>query len=181
MRIILLNLCSLGVEMISAKYAQAFARYNRWQNTSLITAADQLTEVQRQQNAGAFFGSILGTLSHILWGDSAWMNRLTQTPFTPTPIDESGRLWRDWSTYKLARVAMDERIIEWAHSVDDSFFKNDLTYVNAKGIQVTKPLDLIVMHIFNHQTHHRGQAHCLLTQFGAKTADTDILIYRENT
>jgi uncharacterized damage-inducible protein DinB len=53
--------------------------------------------------------------------------------------------------------------------------------MTAKGIQVTKPLDLIVMHIFNHQTHHRGQAHCLLTQFGAKTADTDILIYRENT
>jgi uncharacterized damage-inducible protein DinB len=114
-------------------------------------------------------------------GDSAWLNRLTQTPFTPTPIDESGQLWSDWSAYKQARVAMDERIIEWAHSVDDSFFKNDLTYITAKGIQVTKPLDLVVMHIFNHQTHHRGQAHCLLTQFGAKTADTDILIYRENT
>jgi uncharacterized damage-inducible protein DinB len=169
------------MDMISAKYVQAFARYNRWQNASLMAAADQLSEAQRQHNAGAFFGSIMGTLSHILWGDSAWMNRLTQTPFTPTPIDESGRLWSDWSAYKLARVAMDERIIEWAHSVDDSFFKNDLTYITAKGIQVTKPLDLIVMHIFNHQTHHRGQAHCLLTQFGAKTADTDILIYRENT
>ena len=167
--------------MISTKYAQAFARYNRWQNASLIAAADQLTEAQRQQPAGAFFGSILGTLSHILWGDSAWMNRLTQTPFTPTPIDESGQLWNDWMTYKQARKAMDERIIEWANLVDDNFFKNDLTYMTAKGIQVTKPLDLIVMHIFNHQTHHRGQAHCLLTQFGAKTADTDILIYRENT
>lgn len=109
--------------MISAKYAQAFARYNRWQNASLIAAADQLTEAQRQQPAGAFFGSILETLSHILWGDSAWMNRLTQTPFSPTPIDESGQLWNDWAAYKQARKAMDERIIEWANLVDDNFFK----------------------------------------------------------
>jgi uncharacterized damage-inducible protein DinB len=167
--------------MISAQYAQTFARYNRWQNTSLITAADQLTPAQRQQNTGAFFGSFLGTLSHILWGDAAWMNRLTQTAFTPTPIDESGQLWTDWETYKQARYAMDERIIQWADQVSDDFFKNDLTYINAKGIQMTKPLDLVVMHIFNHQTHHRGQAHCLLTQFGAQTTATDILIYQEST
>lgn len=167
--------------MITAQYAKSFARYNRWQNSSLIAAAEQLTEAQRQQNMGAFFGSILGTLSHILWADDAWMNRITQTPFTPTPIDESGRLWPEWNAYKQARLAMDERILLWSETIDDSFFKKDITYTNAMGLKMTKPLDLVMVHIFNHQTHHRGQAHCLLTQLGAKTSATDILVFPENT
>jgi uncharacterized damage-inducible protein DinB len=166
--------------MISADFAHSFAQYNKWQNSVVIEAADQLSEHQRQKNMGAFFGSIQGTLSHILWGDDAWLNRLTQTPFKPTPIDESGSLWTDWEAYKLARKSLDERIVKWAISLEDSFFKNELTYVNSKGVQVTKPIDLIVAHIFNHQTHHRGQVHCLLTQFGVKTKDTDFLIFREN-
>lgn len=162
--------------MITSKYVRSFAKYNQWQNTNIIEAANELTDEQRKQNVGAFFGSIQGTLSHLMWGDSIWLDRLTNTPYQATPIDESGSVWSDWEQYKIARKALDERFIRWSETVTDSWLGGMLTYKTSRGIEVTKPIDLLVVHIFNHQTHHRGQAHCLLTHFGVATKDTDFLV-----
>ena len=162
--------------MITAKYVRSFADYNHWQNKNIISAADQLTDDQRKQNVGAFFGSIQGTLSHLLWGDPIWLDRLTNTPYRATPINESGSLWTNWDEYKIARHAADQRFIRWAESVTDNWLGGNLTYTTAHGIEVTRPIDVIVIHIFNHQTHHRGQAHSLITHFGGNTQDTDFLV-----
>ena len=162
--------------MITAKYVTSFAHYNEWQNNNIIEAADKLDDEQRQKDEGAFFGSIQGTLSHLLWADSIWLDRLTHTPYQASPIDDSGLVWRDWGQYKIARKAMDQRLIRWAETVTNNWLSGTLTYTTARGIEVTKPIDLLVAHIFNHQTHHRGQVHCLLTQFGVATKDTDLLL-----
>lgn len=162
--------------MIASRYVSQFAKYNQWQNSNLIEAADRLTDEQRKKNVGAFFGSIQGTLSHLLWGDSIWLDRLTHTPYQASPIDESGTVWSDWEQYKIARKAMDERFISWSETVTNDWLSGMLTYKTSRGIETTKPIDLLVVHIFNHQTHHRGQAHCLLTHFGVATKDTDFLV-----
>jgi len=162
--------------MITAKYVTSFANYNQWQNINTIEAAEELTKEQRQRDVGAFFGSIQGTLSHLLWGDSIWLDRLTHTPYKASPLDDSGSAWTDWKEYKIARKAMDQKYIRWAETVKDNWLNETLTYTTARGIEVTKPVNLLVTHIFNHQTHHRGQVHCLLTQFGVATKDTDILL-----
>jgi uncharacterized damage-inducible protein DinB len=163
--------------MITPAHAQTMARYNRWQNRSLYGAADRLPDVERKRARGAFFESIHGTLSHIYFADQIWMHRFTGT--IPAPqiksIAESATAMADWAELKAARVAFDEVIISWADGLKQSDLDGDLTW--SSGVQardVTKRRWLLVTHMFNHQTHHRGQVHCLLTQNGLKMEDTDL-------
>ena len=162
--------------MITPDYARAMAAYNRWQNRSLYREADALTDVERKQQCGAFFGSIHGTLSHLLFGDQVWMHRFAGTP-TPAAksIAESVGAIPDWTDLKQQRIAFDEVILGWAERLEPAWLAGDLTwYSGAIGREVTKPRALLVTHLFNHQTHHRGQVHCLLTQFKRKPDDTDL-------
>jgi uncharacterized damage-inducible protein DinB len=162
--------------MITPAHAQLMARYNRWQNGSLYTAADTLTDVQRKENRGAFFGSIHGTLSHVLFGDQIWLHRFAGTPKPiANSIAESVTAMPDWTALKHERAAFDETIIGWADGLDPRWLEGDLSWFSgALGREVTRPRWLLVTHFFNHQTHHRGQVHALLTGFGAKPEDTDI-------
>ena len=163
--------------MITPAHAQTMARYNRWQNQSLYGAADRLPDVERKRARGAFFESIHGTLSHILFADQIWMHRFSKT--TPPPniktIAESATAMPDWVELKAARTAFDEVIIDWVGTLKQSDLDGDLTWHSGvMDREVTKPRWLLVTHMFNHQTHHRGQVHCLLTQNGLKTEDTDL-------
>jgi uncharacterized damage-inducible protein DinB len=162
--------------MITPAYVGTLARYNRWQNRSIYGAADTLTDAQRKEPRGAFFGSIHATLNHLLYGDQAWIFRFTGThkPKAST-LAESVSMCPDWDELKRARRAFDEVIISWADRVDPEWLEGDLVwYSGALKRELTRPNALLVAHMFNHQTHHRGQVHCLLTQFGAKPDDTDL-------
>jgi uncharacterized damage-inducible protein DinB len=165
--------------MITPAHAQLMARYNRWQNQSLYTAADQLSDPQRKEQRGAFFGSIHGTLSHILFGDQIWLYRFTgdtaMKPVGASTIAESVTAVPDWADLKRRRIAFDATLIAWAERMTTTDLLGDVTwYSGALGREVTRPKWQLVTHMFNHQTHHRGQVHCLLTQFGQKPDDTDI-------
>ena len=163
--------------MITPAHTQLMARYNRWQNQSLYGAADRLPDVERKRARGAFFESIHGTLCHILFGDKIWMHRFTQT--IPAPqvksIAESATAIAGWEELKAERVAFDELIIARTNALKPADLEGDLKwYSGAMGRDVTKPRWQLITHMFNHQTHHRGQVHCLLTQNGLKMTDTDI-------
>jgi uncharacterized damage-inducible protein DinB len=162
--------------MITPAYARTMAAYNRWQNQSLYGAADTLSEEARKEPRGAFFGSIHGTLNHLLWADQIWMSRLAGTP-TPRAksIKDSVAQYESWTELKAARAAFDDTIIDWASRLDAAALDGDLTWFSgAAGREVTKPRGLLIAHLFNHQTHHRGQVHCMLTQCGVRPADTDL-------
>lgn len=162
--------------MITAAHAQLMSRYNSWQNRSIYGAADNLTDDARRLDRGAFFGSIHGTLNHLLWGDQLWMSRFAGTPKPSAPnITASTASIDAWDDLKTARFEFDQTVAQWTASVTDDWLANDLTwYSGATGKEITKPAWLLVAHMFNHQTHHRGQVHCMLTQAGAKPDDTDI-------
>jgi uncharacterized damage-inducible protein DinB len=161
--------------MIGRGYVQRMARYNRWQNENLYGAADGLSEAERQRERGAFFGSIEKTLNHLLWGDQAWMSRFTEIPKPPGRIPDSVRAYGDWENLKGERKRFDGKILDWAASVEDMWLAENMTYFSgARGREVTQPRWLLVTHMFNHQTHHRGQVHCMLTAAGAKPSDTDL-------
>ena len=163
--------------MIAPGYARTMAAYNRWQNESIYGGADRLTDAQRKEPRGAFFGSIHGTLNHLLWGDRAWMARFDKSipPPTGRRPAKSTTQHADWDELKEARAAFDEVIIDWASKLDPSWLEGDLTYYStAAGREITRPVGYLVTHFFNHQTHHRGQVHCLLTQLGVKPGDTDL-------
>lgn len=164
--------------MITPAYAQTMARYNRWQNQSLFGCAEKLTDAQRRENRGAFFGSVQGTLCHLMFGDRAWMWRFTRDEALKPAVKstaETATFIADWAELSTARTAFDARIIEWAGDLSATELADDLTYFSVTANrQSTKPMGLLVAHMFNHQTHHRGQVHALLTGFGLSPADTDM-------
>jgi len=161
--------------MIDGAYVQRMARYNRWQNENLYGVADRLSEEARRQERGAFFGSIHKTLSHLLWADRIWMSRFTDVPRPSGGIPESVSLYPDWEKLKSERSDFDGTILHWADDIDPLWLAADHTYYSgAIKRDVTKPRWLLIAHMFNHQTHHRGQVHCLLTQAGGKPHDTDL-------
>jgi uncharacterized damage-inducible protein DinB len=161
--------------MIDSAYVQRMARYNRWQNENLYGVADKLSDEARRQERGAFFGSIHKTLSHLLWGDRIWMSRFTSVPPPPGGIAESVTLYPDWEKLKAERAAFDGTILDWADGIDPAWLAADHSYYSgAAKREVTKPRWVLITHLFNHQTHHRGQVHCLLTQAGGKPSATDL-------
>jgi len=161
--------------MIDRAYVQRMARYNRWQNENLYGIADRLSVGERQRERGAFFGSIQKTLNHLLWGDQIWMCRFTDMPKPEGGIPESVALYADWERLKTERAAFDRKILDWASTVEPDWLAADQTYFSgAVGREVTKPRWVLVTHMFNHQTHHRGQVHCMLTQAGGRPSDTDL-------
>lgn len=163
--------------MITPAHAQLMARYNQWQNRSLYAAADQLSDADRKRDQGAFWGSIHGTLNHLLWGDQNWMHRFAGTPRPTIPGKESPGLFEHWADLKREREAFDETIIGWTDGLNQEWLAGDITWFSGlSGREMTRPRWKIVTHFFNHQTHHRGQVHAMLTRLGAKPEDTDLML-----
>ncbi len=165
--------------MIDPAYVRALARYNRWQNQSLYAAADGLTDQARKLDRGAFFGSIQATLCHIYWADNMWMSRLSDVAKPGVSIAGSTTFVENWAALKERRAAFDARIVAWADGLHETALAGDLAwYSGAIKQDVVKPRWLAVAHMFNHQTHHRGQTHAMLTAAGAKPADTDLIFMK---
>ncbi|MEA2759896.1 MAG: hypothetical protein QOH65_2509 [Methylobacteriaceae bacterium] len=140
--------------MIGTGYVQRMARYNRWQNENLYSAADRLPDEARRQECGAFFGSIHGTLNHLLWTDEMWMSRFCGTPRPPGGISESTSLRAGWEELKRDRAGFDERLIAWADALAESDVAGELTYYSGaakRDITAPKwlliPMFLIIRHI----------------------------------
>lgn len=169
--------------MIEPGYVRMMARYNAWQNRQLSDALDGVPLDVLRADHGAFFGSILGTLNHILWADRMWMSRLAPD-LQAAPmggIDKSTELCPTFGGWDAERFAMDGVLTRWAkglHSVD---LVGDLIWFSgASGAEVTRPLAACVIHMFNHQTHHRGQVHAMLTKSNIKAPVSDLVFMPED-
>lgn len=162
--------------MIKPGYVQAMARYNRWQNKLVDEACDTLTTADLNADRGAFFGSIQATLSHLLWGDTMWMSRFDGWEQPPVTLGESPIWISEWDEYASRREAADAAILDWAGRVTQADLDGALSwYSGAASRDMEMPFALCVMHFFNHQTHHRGQVHAMLTAAGASPGVTDLV------
>ncbi|MDP2122648.1 MAG: DinB family protein [Hoeflea sp.] len=161
--------------MANKDYVLLMARYNRWQNENLIAAASTLDQAARQAERGAFFGSIEKTFSHLLWGDGIWLSRFeTRDPPANYRSDHTA-LIETWEQYQEDRAALDRRILDWAHRVPPEWFEGDLTWSSGTtGLTASRPKKMLAVQLFNHQTHHRGQIHAMLTAAGARPDATDL-------
>ena len=162
--------------MITTAYIQTMARYNKWQNTSLYTAAEGIGDAARREDRGAFFGSIHATFSHLVWGDQLWLHRFGFYDDAPTSdLSYSNQLFNDWDELKAEREKTDAAFFVFADKATAQDLSGDLSWYSAAAQrEMSRPRDVLVTHIFNHQTHHRGQIHAMLTAAGAKPDDTDI-------
>ncbi len=163
--------------MITPDFVRLMARYNQWQNRSLYAAADALDETARRADRGAFFSSIHGTLSHLAWGDANWLHRFDGFPRSTASIAESGEAHPDWAALKAARALLDAAILDWSARVDPHWLADDMTWrLSSMKREITAPRGPVVAHFFNHQTHHRGQVHAMLTAAGVRPDATDLVL-----
>ncbi len=157
-------------------HVRRFARYNRWANRRLYDACAQLSSDDYHAPRPSFFGSIHATLNHILVGDSIWLGRFTgNLPTHLTRLDQI--LHDDLAALRSAREAKDEEIVAFAESLDAAKLTDTFTYTNMAGQRFTDPLFPPLMHFFNHQTHHRGQVHGLLSHAGANPPELDMIYF----
>ncbi|SDK33483.1 DinB family protein [Aliiruegeria lutimaris] len=168
--------------MITVEYVRLMARYNLWQNNALIAAAETLDQAALDADRGAFFGSILATFNHLLWADQIWMSRLDGWAAPQVGISGSVSLWPTLAAWKADRMRADGRIRLWAQRLRPIDLRGPLIwYSGSQGRDISRPVATCVMHMFNHQTHHRGQVHAMLTAAGATTTDTDLVFMPEDT
>jgi uncharacterized damage-inducible protein DinB len=161
--------------MITPDYCLVMARYNAWQNKQLKAIFATLDPAALTQDRGAFFGSILGTANHVVWGDQIWMSRFAGTQAPQGDIQQSVSLTLSREDWSIARFHTDGDILFWAEQLRAVDLAGDLSwYSGALGAEVEKPLQQCVVHMFNHQTHHRGQIHAMLTAIGATAPVSDL-------
>ena len=167
--------------MIDADYVRVMARYNAWQNKQLTEFLEAMPEPEVRRDRGAFFGSILGTLNHLLWGDMMWMSRFDGGEPPTHPMGETPNLCPTSAAWSAERFRMDGRILQWSDAVDNVDLQGDLRwYSGVKKAEVSRPVAVCVMGMFNHQTHHRGQVHAMLTAAGSKAPVTDLFLMPED-
>ncbi|MSP30172.1 MAG: damage-inducible protein DinB [Acetobacteraceae bacterium] len=163
--------------MITPDYVRMMTGYSTEMNRRIYAAAALMTDEQRKQDRGLFWKSLHGTLNHLVWGDMQWMSRFTNSEKPPVGGKQSDSLFDDFAALRCAREAMDARLTIWAGAVDDAWLASDQRWHSgAAGRDMTAPRQMLMVHFFNHQTHHRGQAHAALTAFGHDPGDTDLFL-----
>lgn len=161
--------------MITPDYCRAMARYNQWQNKAVSDCVAGLSPAALSEDRGAFFGSILGTLNHLLWADLMWLSRLNGSEAPTQALADSPAMTPHAREWARLRFLADGRLREWARGLDAVDLVGELTWRSgATGAEMRRPIALCVMHLFNHQTHHRGQVHAMLTAAGHDPGVTDL-------
>lgn len=162
------------------------ATYNSGMNAQVYAAAGRLSQAELMLDRRAFFGSIIGTLNHIMAGDINWLKRFASHPLAsntlevmrswPSPAALDAILYEDLAELYRQRRQLDGIIETWAAGLTDAALAQTLRYTNSKGIAAERNFGGLVLHLFNHQTHHRGQVSTLLHQAGIDIGPTDLLL-----
>ena len=152
---------------------QAFAQYNRAMNQAGYAICADIPDAERRADRGAFFKSVHGTLNHLIFGDHAWMNRFDGGQRTILPPGQD--LYDDFDDMRQARAALDDEIDAWTRTLEQPWLDEVLEWhSNMDNRTRVQPRWLMVSHMFNHQTHHRGQLTTVLTQMGYDVGVTDL-------
>jgi uncharacterized damage-inducible protein DinB len=165
---------------MTPEHARAMARYNRWMNDKLFAVAEKLSDEERKRDRGAFFGSIHRTLNHLLLADRVWLARfkgvqLPEGDFGPGGIQSLDQeLYEDFDELRRERATTDDELDAFVATLTDESLRGNLRYAR-RGVVNEFPLWHAVAHVFNHQTHHRGQVTTLLMQAGQDPGVTDLV------
>lgn len=159
-----------------------FAAYNRWANERLYEAVAALPPEQFHADRGAFFGSLCGTLNHLLVTDRIWLRRLTGTGPLHVALNEV--VTENLAELTRLRAAEDDRLAALVNSLDDAAITGNFTYQPVTNPRdITQPRASVLAHLFNHQTHHRGQATAILTGLAGRDAcpSLDLILFQRES
>jgi uncharacterized damage-inducible protein DinB len=166
--------------MTTPEWLGALARYNRWMNDKLYGHAATLSDEARKRDVGAFFRSIHGTLNHILLADRIWLSRFTGVTVPEGSMGPGGirsldqELHADFAELRRERARTDDELSAWVAELTPARLAAPLVYMRGQA-RHEAPLWWAVAHVFNHQTHHRGQVTTLLMQQGCDPGVTDLV------
>lgn len=152
------------------KHFSMLARYNGWANSRLYAHAHTVSDEAYRRDVGVYFKSLHATLNHILVADRIWMRRLTGTGEQPKALNAV--LFDDLASLSRARVVEDQRIDDFVAGLKADDIEREVDFKSMKGIEQRQPVREILAHVFNHQAHHRGQAHAILTRLGIAEPDS---------
>jgi uncharacterized damage-inducible protein DinB len=159
--------------VITPEYCEMMSRYNRWMNERLYTLCAAMPDAERKRDRSAFFGSIHGTLNHLLWGDRMWLGRLIGSPCTYPAFGAD--MFAEFDVLRRERTETDQALITWAGRVSAESLSSPLEYTSAVDGKTRRLSTAIaVVQMFNHGTHHRGQLTTLLKQAGIDPGPTDL-------
>ncbi len=159
------------------KHFMMFAAYNQWANGRTYDAAALLSDEEYRRNTGAFFKSMMGTLNHIVAGDRIWMKRFTGEGEAPAALDAI--VHADFAKLRATRETEDSRIVKWIGSLSEKALEGRFTYMTVTDMRtISQRLAPALDHFFNHQTHHRGQAHMILTSLGRPSVQLDLIAFQ---
>ncbi|WP_240789582.1 DinB family protein [Pseudooceanicola onchidii] len=165
------------MSLITTDWVRMMARYNSWQNAAMARGMESLPAAALTEDRGAFFGSILATANHLLWGDLTWLARLDGGEGPGCSAAEGLRLCPTYAAWAAERHRVDARLTLYAKRLTRVDLEGNLQwYSGAAKAELSKPMALILTHFFNHQTHHRGQIHAMLTAAGVTTEATDLFL-----
>lgn len=164
---------------MSLEWLRALARYNHWMNEKLYGLCATLSDEERKRDRGAFFRSIHGTFNHLLLADRVWLARFSgvtapegfMSPGGIKTLDQE--LYTDFAELRSERAQTDDEISTWISQLSTEQLSNNLVYMR-NGAKIECPLWWAATHVFNHQTHHRGQITTLLSQQGVDPGVTDL-------
>ena len=154
---------------------QRMARHNLWANRRLYAACAELDDSAYFQARPCFFGSIHKTLNHVLVADRLWLARIESAP--PPGLKLDAELYRDRAELRGAREAQDQMFLELLDALDETGLSRRIDYRNSAGKSFSDELELVLQHVFNHQTHHRGQVHDLLSATPVPPPPLDLILY----
>ena len=162
------------------------ATYNEWMNANIYEAAKRLSDEELSLNRNAYFGSIIGTLNHLVAGDVIWLQRFAGHPANysvlepiqqlPAPKSLNHLTFSNIRDLSAHRIWLDRVIVEWSRSITEAHLDDTLSYTNMAGTPADKSFFGLLLHFFNHQTHHRGQVSTLLSQAGVDIGNTDLVL-----
>jgi uncharacterized damage-inducible protein DinB len=158
-----------------AAHFSTMAAYNAWANRRLYDACAALPEAEYLQARPSFFGSIHNTLNHILVGDRLWLARVEGDEPPHRRLNEVP--YADLTGLRAAREAEDAHIAAVVTRVDEAGWAEDLVYRTSAGAQNRTPLVMVFTHLFNHETHHRGQVHDMLSQTPVQPPELDLIYF----
>jgi len=152
------------------------ARFNQWVNGHIYESVAQLGDDEYRKDRGAFFGSIHNTLNHLLVVDRLWSGRIRGVDSHIESLTQI--LCDDFEMLREARVVEDARLIELVDGLSERQLERPVPYRRMIGTGMAEArAGHILITLFNHQTHHRGQVHTMLTQSGITPPDIDVLFY----
>ena len=167
------------------QHLQLMADYNRWMNDKVYQAAAGLSSDELRADRKAFFGSIIGTLNHLVVADTIWLKRFARHPAGHPSLESikhledphalNQLLFTELDALQARRTMIDQVIVEWTAELSEADLDTVLAYSNTAGIKADRNFYGLLIHFFNHQTHHRGQATTLLSQAGVDVDSTDFL------